>query len=102
MEYAPTSYNRTVYASPPAGGSGFRVARSFAALIPAPHSTHIFASPGNLRFPLSGLQKRHIQPGRYAPLPLDILTELSLDLLRKIFTMANIEEDFEDYYTFSV
>jgi hypothetical protein len=27
---------------------------------------HIFASPGNLRFPFSGLQKRHIQPERYA------------------------------------
>jgi hypothetical protein len=26
-----------------------------------------FASPGNLRFPVSGLQKRHIQPERYAP-----------------------------------
>jgi hypothetical protein len=26
---------------------------------------HIFASPGTLRVPLSGLQKRHIQPERY-------------------------------------
>jgi hypothetical protein len=32
---------------------------------PTTPSTHIFASPGNLRFPLSGLQKRHIQPERY-------------------------------------
>jgi hypothetical protein len=27
--YAPTAHNRTVYASPPVGGSGFRSARSF-------------------------------------------------------------------------
>jgi hypothetical protein len=55
------------------GPPGFRVARSFAALIPTPHSTHIFASPGNLRFPLSGLQKRHIQPERYVQLVLNLL-----------------------------
>jgi hypothetical protein len=40
-----TSHNRTVYAAPPVGGSGFRVARSFATLIPTPHSTHIFLRP---------------------------------------------------------
>ena len=66
MKYAPTSHNRTVYASPPVGGSGFRFARS--ATPPTLNSTHIFASPGNLRFPLSGLQKRHIQPERYVQL----------------------------------
>jgi hypothetical protein len=33
--------------------------------IPTPLLRHIFASPGNLRFPLSSLQKRHIQPERY-------------------------------------
>jgi hypothetical protein len=43
---------------------GFRSPRS--ATPPTAHSAHIFASPGNLRFPLSGLQKRHIQPERYA------------------------------------
>ncbi|MHB9294128.1 hypothetical protein Holit_03254 [Hollandina sp. SP2] len=59
MVYARTSHNRTVYASSPVGGSGFRSARSAAP--PTLHSTHIFASPGNLRFPLSDLQKRHIQ-----------------------------------------
>jgi hypothetical protein len=49
------------------GGSGFRLARSFAALIPTPASTHIFAVAGTLRVPLSQPQKRHIQPERYAP-----------------------------------
>jgi hypothetical protein len=29
MEYAPTAHNRTVYASPPVGGSGYGFARSF-------------------------------------------------------------------------
>jgi hypothetical protein len=28
---------------------------------------HIFAVAGNLRFPLSQPQKRHIQPERYVP-----------------------------------
>jgi hypothetical protein len=73
---APTSPNRTVYASPPVGGSRFRFARS--ATPPTLHSTHIFASPGNLRVPLSGLQKRHIQPERYAtclPNVIDIVKE---------------------------
>jgi hypothetical protein len=32
---------------------------------PTAYSTHIFAVAGNLRFPLSQLQKRHIQPERY-------------------------------------
>jgi hypothetical protein len=39
------------------------------------HATlhHIFASPGNLRFPYIGLQKRHIQPERYTQLPLKLV-----------------------------
>jgi hypothetical protein len=44
MEYAATSHNRSVYASPPVGGSRFRSARSFATLIPTPHSTHILSA----------------------------------------------------------
>jgi hypothetical protein len=67
----PTSPNRTVYASPPVGGSGFRYARS--ATPPTLRSTHIFAVAGNLRFPLSQPQKRHIQPERYVQLCLNIL-----------------------------
>jgi ABC-type uncharacterized transport system YnjBCD substrate-binding protein len=34
MEYARTAHNRTVYASPPVGGSGYGFARSIATLIP--------------------------------------------------------------------
>jgi hypothetical protein len=63
MEYGVTAHNRTVYAPLPLVAPGFRFARSAAP--PTLNSTHIFASPGNLRFPLSGLQKRHIQPERY-------------------------------------
>jgi hypothetical protein len=33
---------------------------------------HIFAAAGNLRFPLSQPQKRHIQPRRYTPFFLKI------------------------------
>jgi hypothetical protein len=43
MVYAPTSYNRSVCASPPVGGSGFHSPRSVAALLPTAHSTHSFA-----------------------------------------------------------
>jgi hypothetical protein len=71
MVYAATSHNRSVYASPPYGGSGFRFARSAAP--PTPNSTHIFASPGNLRFPFSGLQKRRKQPERYAKYNFEII-----------------------------
>jgi hypothetical protein len=41
MVYGQTAHNRTVYASPPVGGSGFRCARS--ATPPTLHSTHILA-----------------------------------------------------------
>jgi hypothetical protein len=58
-----TAHNRTVYASGAVAPSGFRFARS--ATPPTLNSTHIFAVAGNLRFPLSQPQKRHIQPERY-------------------------------------
>jgi hypothetical protein len=41
MEYAQTAYNRTVYASPPVGGSGCGFARSIASLIPTQNLRHI-------------------------------------------------------------
>jgi hypothetical protein len=41
-----TSHNRTVYASPPVGGSGYVLARSIASLIPTPKLRHIFAALG--------------------------------------------------------
>jgi hypothetical protein len=63
MECARTAHNRTVYASPPSAARGSVSLGRFA---PTLNSTHIFASSGNLRFPLSSLQKRHIQPERYA------------------------------------
>jgi hypothetical protein len=36
-----TSHNRTVYASPPVGGSAYVLARSIAPLIPTPKLRHI-------------------------------------------------------------
>jgi hypothetical protein len=57
-----TAYNRSVYASPPVGGSGFRSLlvvplRS----TPTAHSTHILPALVLLRKPLFGLAKRRKQ-----------------------------------------
>jgi hypothetical protein len=41
MKYADTAHNRSVYAAPPFGGSGFRSPRSVAALLPTAYCTHI-------------------------------------------------------------
>jgi hypothetical protein len=65
-----TSHNRTVYASGAIAPSGYEKPQSAYGLC-AVFLRHIFASPENLRFPLSGLQKRHIQPERYAKLGLN-------------------------------
>jgi hypothetical protein len=65
MEYGHTAHNRTVYASGAVAPSGYKKPQSACGLC-AVFLRHIFANPGNLRFPLSGLQKRHIQPERYA------------------------------------
>jgi hypothetical protein len=73
--YARTSHNRTVYASPPVGGSGYRKTQSGYALC-AVFFRHIFAVAGNLRFPLSQPQKRHIQPERYAKLRLNVFENI--------------------------
>jgi hypothetical protein len=45
-----------------AAGAAYKRQTRFAGLC------HIFAVAGNLRFPLSQPQKRHIQPERYAKL----------------------------------
>jgi hypothetical protein len=39
-----TSHNRTVYASPPVGGSGYGLPRLIASLIPTANLRHIFAA----------------------------------------------------------
>jgi hypothetical protein len=41
MEYGATTHNRSVYASPPYGGSGYGFARSIASLIPTQNLHHI-------------------------------------------------------------
>jgi hypothetical protein len=60
-----TAHNRTVYASPPFGGSGYALARSFALLIPTPKLRHILPALVLFHKPLSGLAKRRKQPERY-------------------------------------
>jgi hypothetical protein len=49
---AQTAHNRSVYASPPVGGSGYEKTPSAYGLC-AFFLRHIFAVAGNLRFPLS-------------------------------------------------
>jgi hypothetical protein len=71
MEYARTSYNRTVYASGAVAPSGFRYARS--ATPPTLRSTHILPALVLLHKPLFGLAKRHIQPERYAQWCLNVV-----------------------------
>jgi hypothetical protein len=61
--YGTTAHNRSVYASPPVGGSGFRFARSAAP--PTLHYTHILPALVLLRKPLYRLAKRRKQPERY-------------------------------------
>jgi len=65
MVYGGTSHNRSVYASPPYGGSGYAKYQSGFALCGI-LLRHIFTVAGTLRVPLSQPQKRHIQPERYA------------------------------------
>jgi hypothetical protein len=64
MVYGSTTYNRTVYAS---GAVAHEKPQSACGLC-AVFLRHIFAVAGNLRFPLSQPQKRHIQPERYVQL----------------------------------
>jgi hypothetical protein len=64
MVYGGTAHNRTVYASPPVGGSGYEKTQSAYGRC-AFFLRHIFAVAGNLRFPLLQPQKRRIQPERY-------------------------------------
>jgi hypothetical protein len=66
IEKGGTAHNRSVYASPPVGGSGYGFARSIASLIPTQNPRHSLSALVLLREPLSGPQNRHIQPERYA------------------------------------
>jgi hypothetical protein len=59
-----TSHNRSVYASGAVAPSGYEKPQSAYGLC-AVFLRHIFAVAGNLRFPFSQPQKRHIQPERY-------------------------------------
>jgi hypothetical protein len=81
-----TAHNRPVYAP---GLTALRGSVSLGRYAPTLNSTHIFASSGNLRFPLSGLQKRHIQPERYA--------QCTLKFIGNYFD-KNIDKTIEIYY----
>jgi hypothetical protein len=66
MVYGATSHNRTVYASPPVGGSVSGFARSFALLIPTQNLRHSLTALKMLRIFLFGPPNRRKQPERYA------------------------------------
>jgi hypothetical protein len=78
MVYAPTSYNRSVYAAPAVVGLVFRSLGHSATLHSHAHSRHILPALVMLRKPLFGLAKRHIQPERYVPLFAEIF-EIIID-----------------------
>jgi hypothetical protein len=63
MEYGATAYNRTVYASPPVGGSGYEKPQSAYGLC-AVFLCHILSALQMLRICLSGRPKRRKQPER--------------------------------------
>jgi hypothetical protein len=74
MGYGATAHNRTVYASPPEGGSGFREARSFRfASFPRLTPPTFLQALETYGLLISGLQKRHIQPERYVQFVLKFL-----------------------------
>jgi hypothetical protein len=62
-------------------GSGYEKPQSGYALCVV-FLRHIFAVAGTLRVPLSQPQKRHIQPERYATLPLKLFQ--SIDIIKNI------------------
>jgi hypothetical protein len=66
MEYAPTSSNRIVYASPPYGGSGYKKTQSAQAPLWFFSPPHFCGCWNCFAIPLPQPQKRHIQPIRYA------------------------------------
>jgi hypothetical protein len=76
MEYGATAHNRSVYASPPVGGSGYGFARSIASLIPTQNLRHILSALQTLRVCLSGPPKRRKQPERYVQYTPKIIMKL--------------------------
>jgi hypothetical protein len=60
---------------------------------PTLNSTRIFASPENLRFPLSGLQKRHMQPERYMQCRLNQAKIYKIKIYLKISGQNNGQYD---------
>jgi hypothetical protein len=76
MEYARTSHNRTVYASPPVGGSGYEKPQSAYGLCVV-FLRHILARR-NATHCFIGGPKRHIQPERYVPLCLKLVGALTI------------------------
>jgi hypothetical protein len=78
-----TAHNRSVYASPPVGGSGSVRLGHFASLHSHGSLRHILPALVLLRKPLFGLAKRHIQPKRYATFALKLVGNLGKNIVDK-------------------
>jgi hypothetical protein len=73
MEYGATAHNRTVYASPPVGGSGFRFARSLRSHAQLhPH----FCKPWKPTVSFIGLAKTSYTAGRYVQYRLKFIVNI--------------------------
>jgi hypothetical protein len=73
MKNGKTAHNRSVYTSPPVGGSASAMARSIASLIPTPLLRHSLPALKMLRIFLFGLSSRRKQPERYVQLYFDVI-----------------------------
>jgi hypothetical protein len=83
MGYGATAHNRTVYASPPVGGSASATARSIASLIPTPLLRHSLSALEMLRISLFGPPNRRKQPERYAKYGLNWLEDIKIKFTEK-------------------
>ena len=68
MKYAATSHNRTVYASPPKGGSGYEKPQSGLHPLCGFLSATVWAGVNASHCPIT-CQNRRKQPKRYVPYP---------------------------------
>jgi hypothetical protein len=82
MEYGATAHNRSVYASPPVGGSASGFARS--ATPPTAHSTHSLSALEMLRISLFGPPNRRQQPERYAQYPMKFIKKIKRGLTKNM------------------
>jgi hypothetical protein len=97
-----TSPNRTVYASPPVGGSGYGFARSIASLIPTQNLRHSLSALEMLRISLYGPPNRRKQPERYVQLRLNFSEILKWTIDKKEYCRYYFYVTVHSLFVFSV